>query len=147
MRQTQNVLDPMQDESSLSSLSSEASSKGEDASRLEQAEEVRREEVQEEAGRKEEVSVSKIDDKIRSHKVVPDEELPGFVVTSGTTGVVHKVRLVVGDPIGHARCDCTWAIKRPHGKPCSHVLAVIEHARSQMPEIDSAADAEEEEEF
>src|SRR5262245_22770639 len=79
-------------------------------------------------------SMSTVAEKAARCVVTPAPYLPGFIVTSSSQdgGRSHNVTLDVEGAPTSARCDCTWAIKRPNGAPCSHVLAVLEYARRVM---------------
>lgn len=75
-----------------------------------------------------------VDEKAARCVVTPAPHLPGFIVTSSEQdgGHSHNVRLELEGAPSTARCDCTWAIKRPNGAPCSHLLAVYKFAATQL---------------
>lgn len=73
------------------------------------------------------MSKMSVEEKAATYSVEPSADPPGFVVKS-PTGSTHLVRLDIEGAPSSARCDCTWAINRPGGKPCSHLLAVRKFA-------------------
>lgn len=57
------------------------------------------------------------------HTVTPRPDLGYFLVLSGTSKAVYKVRPKGGS---EATCNCRWF--RERGTTCSHIIAVLTYA-------------------
>lgn len=73
-------------------------------------------------------ALSSITDKAKKHVVRPEGS--DFLVESASSKKTYRVTLSVEGAIGSAKCSCEYAIHRPNGPACSHLLAVFAFAKA-----------------